>query len=412
MTADAIRAYAAATDDPSPAAQEGRIATPVFAIVPVWEAIAPASRSIATDEARKRVVHFSQDMVLHRPIEAGMTLVSTATPTALLQRGSGTALVIHTQTRTVEGELVNEQWVTEFFRGIDTPESRGDQPADHRLPPEIAESTPLAEITQPVAADQPDRYAEASGDRFEIHLDDEAARAVGLPGRILHGFCTLALMSHAICEAAGSDPCEHLPPGGEVLCSRLPGRDGHRTDLGAGRRRVRVRGSRRRGPHGPQRRPRRAPRLGSERLSDLPLVAERIDDPAHAPAMLVVGLRSQRRAGANRLGDERVRVVDHEQRTAGRTADLERAEALHARVRRDDPEHRVTNRELRDDLVTFADEMLNDRAERRLVELDGRARTGDPQLGLDAAHPARLGSSSVLGGPHPSDGLSSSEIVT
>jgi acyl dehydratase len=206
VTAEAIRAYAAATDDPSPAAQEGRIATPVFAIVPVWEAIAPASRSIATDEARKRVVHFSQDMVLHRPIEAGMTLVSTATPIALLQRGSGTALVIHTETRTVEGELVNEQWVTEFFRGIDTPESRGDQPADHRLPPEIAESTPLAELTQPVAADQPDRYAEASGDRFEIHLDDDAARAVGLPGRILHGFCTLALMSHAICEAAGSDP--------------------------------------------------------------------------------------------------------------------------------------------------------------------------------------------------------------
>ena len=66
----------------------------------MWEAIAPASRSIATDEARKRVVHFSQDMVLHRPIEAGMTLVSTATPTALLQRSSGTALVIHTETRT------------------------------------------------------------------------------------------------------------------------------------------------------------------------------------------------------------------------------------------------------------------------------------------------------------------------
>ena len=59
-----------------------------------------------------------------------------------------------------------------------------------------------------------------------------------------------------------------------------------------------------------------------------------------------------------------------------------------------------------------ADEVLDDRAERRLVELDGRARTSDPQLGLDAVHPVRLPSSSVLGGPHPSDGLSSSEIVT
>ena len=99
MTAEAIRAYAAATEDPRRSAR-GPVATPVFAIVPVWEAIAPASKSIATDEARKRVVHFSQDMVLHRPIEAGMTLVSTATPVALLQRGSGSALVIHTETRT------------------------------------------------------------------------------------------------------------------------------------------------------------------------------------------------------------------------------------------------------------------------------------------------------------------------
>ncbi len=190
VTAEAIRAYAAATEDPSPAALEGRIATPVFAILPVWEAIAPASQSIASEAARKRVVHFSQDMVLHRPIEAGMTLVSIATPVALLKRSSGSALVIHTETRTSGGELANEQWVTEFFRGVEAPDSRGEQPADHRLPAEVTGLEPVAEVVQAVAADQPDRYAAASGDRFAIHLDDEAARAVGLPGpdppRLLH----------------------------------------------------------------------------------------------------------------------------------------------------------------------------------------------------------------------------------
>ena len=64
---EAIRAYAEATDDPSPAALEGRIATPVFAIVPLWEAISPVSKAVASDEARKRVVHFSQDMLLILP---------------------------------------------------------------------------------------------------------------------------------------------------------------------------------------------------------------------------------------------------------------------------------------------------------------------------------------------------------
>jgi len=196
VTGEALRRYAAATDD-----QPGR--TPaVFAIVPVWDAIAPASRRVASDEARKRVVHASQDMVLHRPLEAGMKLVSTATPAALLRRGSGTALVIHTETRTVGGELVNEQWVTEFFRGVETAENRGEPPAGHRLPDDARDSEPLAEISRRVAPDQPDRYAEASGDRFEIHLDDDAARAVGLPGRILHGFCTLAFTAQAVSDAA------------------------------------------------------------------------------------------------------------------------------------------------------------------------------------------------------------------
>ena len=145
-------------------------------------------------------------MVLHRPIEAGMTLVSTATPVALLPRGSGSALVIHTETQTEAGELVNEQWVTEFFRGIDAGESRGEPPADHRLARGRPRAAPLAEIVQPVAHDQPNRYAEASGDHFVIHLDDDAARAVGLPGRIVHGFCTLAFTSRAVLRGGRRRP--------------------------------------------------------------------------------------------------------------------------------------------------------------------------------------------------------------
>ena len=38
------------------------------------------------------------------------------------------------------------------------------------------------------------RYAAASGDNNRIHLDDDAARAAGFPGRIAHGMCTLALI--------------------------------------------------------------------------------------------------------------------------------------------------------------------------------------------------------------------------
>jgi acyl dehydratase len=41
------------------------------------------------------------------------------------------------------------------------------------------------------------RYAGASGDFNPIHLDDDFARAVGLPGRILHGLWTMAQVARA-----------------------------------------------------------------------------------------------------------------------------------------------------------------------------------------------------------------------
>jgi acyl dehydratase len=47
------------------------------------------------------------------------------------------------------------------------------------------------------------RYAGASGDFNPIHTDEEFARAVGLPGRILHGLYTMAQVARAQTEAAG-----------------------------------------------------------------------------------------------------------------------------------------------------------------------------------------------------------------
>jgi len=48
------------------------------------------------------------------------------------------------------------------------------------------------------------RYAGASGDFNPIHIDDEYATAVGLPGRILHGLWTMAQVARVQGEAAGS----------------------------------------------------------------------------------------------------------------------------------------------------------------------------------------------------------------
>ena len=75
-------------------------------------------------------------------------------------------------------------------------------------------SAPLAPGTQlPALTLTPDRhatvrYAGASGDFNPIHIDEEFARGVGLPGRILHGLWTMAQVARAQTDAAGGP--EHL----------------------------------------------------------------------------------------------------------------------------------------------------------------------------------------------------------
>jgi acyl dehydratase len=55
------------------------------------------------------------------------------------------------------------------------------------------------------------RYAGASGDFNPIHIDEEFARQVGLPGRILHGLWTMAQVARAHTESLGGpDRLERL----------------------------------------------------------------------------------------------------------------------------------------------------------------------------------------------------------
>jgi acyl dehydratase len=52
----------------------------------------------------------------------------------------------------------------------------------------------------------PHRYAGASGDFNPIHIDPEFARAVGLPGNILHGLWMMAQVARGSARLADGDP--------------------------------------------------------------------------------------------------------------------------------------------------------------------------------------------------------------
>lgn len=56
--------------------------------------------------------------------------------------------------------------------------------------------------------DQIAAYAHASGDYNPIHLDDDFARSVGLPGVIAHGMLQMGIMATVAAEGAGGP--DHL----------------------------------------------------------------------------------------------------------------------------------------------------------------------------------------------------------
>jgi acyl dehydratase len=200
-------AYAAATNDSNPQHRSGALAPPIFAVVPIWEAMMAAAMSVVPPEVAMRVVHAGQDMRFHRPLAPGDVLRSRAAPIGVQVRGTGTTLLLKTESRDASGALVNEQYVTTFFRGVGEGDSGGASPPEHKLTAEVKSSAPMAEVVARVDEDQTVRYAEASGDRMTIHLDDAVARSVGLPGIIVHGLCTMAFAGRAVVgEACAGDP--------------------------------------------------------------------------------------------------------------------------------------------------------------------------------------------------------------
>lgn len=210
VEAERLKAYAAATSDGVPAHVSGDVAPPIFAVVPVWEAMGAATAQVVTPDVLPMVVHGEQDITFHRPIRPGTVLRSRAAPVGVHVKPSGTTVVAKTETRDDHGDLVNEQYFTTFIRGVSDGESRGEGAPDHKFAEEARASDPVAEVTQKLDDDQTFRYSEASGDLMPIHLDADFAKSVGLPGIIIHGLCTMAFTSHAVIQSVCGGDTQRL----------------------------------------------------------------------------------------------------------------------------------------------------------------------------------------------------------
>ncbi len=72
--------------------------------------------------------------------------------------------------------------------------------------PGLEQGDSLPELRVTPDAGLTKRYAEASGDPNPIHVDEEFAKQVGLPGVILHGLWSMAQVARAHSAVAGGDP--------------------------------------------------------------------------------------------------------------------------------------------------------------------------------------------------------------
>jgi acyl dehydratase len=201
VTQERLIAYAAATNDDLAPHAGGEYGVPVFAVVPPFPILASSTMAAVPDELMMRVLHGEQDIRIHRPIRPGETLSCRAKVTGIHGRSSGVVVTALVET-TSDGEPVNDQYITAFFRGGELDGGFGEEPPAHAFPASLRERPADAQVIQKYDEDQTWRYAEASGDPMPIHTDEEFAKAMGLPGIIIHGLCTMAFTSRAVIETA------------------------------------------------------------------------------------------------------------------------------------------------------------------------------------------------------------------
>lgn len=202
VTAEATRAFALATnDDENPryhdddASPAGIVAPPMFVVAAALPSeIQPLSDEKLTgpsSEFFRRMVRGDNDIQWNDVIRPGDTLTSTAVVAGVEEKPNGELLRVDVSLRR-DGREIARVGCGYFLRSDDpktNPKGAGSSPQPR--------GPVVHAVDMTVAADQPKRYAEASGDRNPIHLDDQTARLFGHPGIILQGSCTMSFVAKA-----------------------------------------------------------------------------------------------------------------------------------------------------------------------------------------------------------------------
>lgn len=207
VTLDAIQKYARAYNDDNPAFFDanragGIVAPPMFGVTVSWAALMSAVMDPNVQADLLRLVHGEQDMEFPNPIRPGDIITATAKIISIETKATGETMTVELEASNRSGQPVQKTHFIVFIRG-----GRNRDAAASERVVEPNRGEPIFTVAQTIDKDQTYRYAEASGDRNPIHVDEGVAKMAGLPGIIVHGLCTMAFTSKvAIDRLCAGDP--------------------------------------------------------------------------------------------------------------------------------------------------------------------------------------------------------------
>ena len=208
ITREAALAFAAATtgdgDEVLEAYRDGNLVPPMFGVSFSFGVFGAVLFDPALRVDMMRLLHGEQAMHFDAPVRPGDVITTVGTVEAVVAKSTGELLEVGLTSTNQRGEVVLRCKSGLFIRLPRSQHTKKGPPT----PPPPAPPSPPPSFSRAirVAADQSRRYADASGDRNPIHLDNEVAAQAGLPGIILHGLCSMAFAHNAVAEHWGGDP--------------------------------------------------------------------------------------------------------------------------------------------------------------------------------------------------------------
>jgi acyl dehydratase len=204
IRAEAVREFAAAIGDENTVYRDESAARAAgYRAIPVPPTFVTRYRvpfhEAGLDPEHMQVLHAEQEYVYNRPLFVGDELSVRHTVASLRQSRAMSIMTIEQIVETTSGggaatgRATGRATVIVREGQVDAGEVKtggkvAASPEGEQIPP----------LEKRVTQAQIDAYADASGDHNPIHINPEAARAVGLPGTIAHGMLSMGFLGQLL----------------------------------------------------------------------------------------------------------------------------------------------------------------------------------------------------------------------